>query len=169
MIRKRKRCPFCHRLFCPDPRVGDRQVACCREACQRARRRQTNRRWRERNPSFDADRRLQGLIQRVQDEKTLCTTATREPPPGRRMPMEAAVSALGLPGAVYLLFWTRLLAGYVQDERRGQPSGIAVEFGRLLCGHGQDERRRHLPVIAGESGELVSSTAQDEMSPRSSP
>lgn len=169
MIRTRKRCPFCRCLFWPDPRVGDRQRACSREACQRERRRQTNRRWRERNPSFDLDRRLQALLQRVQDEKTLCSTATREPPPGRRMPMEAAVSALGLSGAVYLLFWTRLVAGYVQDEKRGQPIGIAVESGRLLHGHDQDERRRHLPVIAVESGDLVSTNAQDEMSPRSPP
>ena len=169
MIRKRKRCPFCRRLFWPDPRVGDRQVACSRPACQQARHRQADRRWHERNPSFDADRRLQALIRRVQDEETLCTTATREAPPGRQMPMEAAVSALGLPGAVYLLFWTRLVAGYVQDEKRGQPFGIAVESGRLLYGQDQDERLRHLPVIAGESGELVSSTAQDEMSPRSPP
>lgn len=25
---KKKKCPFCGRLFLPDPRVGDRQKAC---------------------------------------------------------------------------------------------------------------------------------------------
>jgi hypothetical protein len=47
--KRRKRCPFCQMLFSPDPRVGPRQWACGRLACQRQRHAQNCRAWRRRN------------------------------------------------------------------------------------------------------------------------
>jgi hypothetical protein len=48
--KRRKRCPFCHDLFFPDPRVGPRQWACGEAACQRRRHAQNCRDWRRRTP-----------------------------------------------------------------------------------------------------------------------
>ncbi len=48
--RKRcRRCPFCHELFRPDPRLGARQWACGASACQRRRHAQNCRAWRRRH------------------------------------------------------------------------------------------------------------------------
>ncbi len=44
-----KRCHYCGRLFVPDPRVGNRQKACS-VACQKLRKKENNRLYRERNP-----------------------------------------------------------------------------------------------------------------------
>ena len=47
-----KRCLFCGQFFVPDPRVGDRQKACRREACKQKRRWVAQRRWCEDNPGY---------------------------------------------------------------------------------------------------------------------
>ena len=47
--KRRKRCPFCHELFSPHPRLGPRQWACGQPACQRQRHAQNCRDWRGRN------------------------------------------------------------------------------------------------------------------------
>ena len=46
---RRKRCPFCHELFSPHPRLGPRQWACGQPPCQRQRHAQNCRDWRRRN------------------------------------------------------------------------------------------------------------------------
>jgi len=46
-----RRCHYCGRLFVPDPRVGNRQKACS-NACQRLRKRENNRVFREKNPEY---------------------------------------------------------------------------------------------------------------------
>jgi hypothetical protein len=55
--RSRKRCPFCEELFWPDPRTRGRQWACSKPACQKQRRRESQRRWRAKNPDDAAARR----------------------------------------------------------------------------------------------------------------
>lgn len=47
-----KKCHFCGRYFRPDPRVGERQKACRRELCQKARKILAQHRWTERNPGY---------------------------------------------------------------------------------------------------------------------
>lgn len=51
---KRKRCEFCHRLFLPDRRVGQRQRACSETGCKKARARQSSARWKKANPASRA-------------------------------------------------------------------------------------------------------------------
>jgi len=46
---RRRRCPFCHTLFRPHPRLGARQRTCGARACQRERHAQSCRAWRRRN------------------------------------------------------------------------------------------------------------------------
>jgi hypothetical protein len=46
------RCEICGRYFLPDPRVGKRQKACRREACQKTRKRRQEKRWLEGEPGY---------------------------------------------------------------------------------------------------------------------
>jgi hypothetical protein len=46
-----RKCHYCGRLFVPDPRVGNRHKACS-NACQRLRKRENNRAFREKNPEY---------------------------------------------------------------------------------------------------------------------
>jgi hypothetical protein len=48
----RRRCPFCRRLFTPDPRAGERQKTCGQEECRQKQKRQSNEQWRSRHPGY---------------------------------------------------------------------------------------------------------------------
>ena len=47
-----KRCDFCGRYFTPDKRVGERQKACSRKQCQRARKQVAQSNWVKKNPGY---------------------------------------------------------------------------------------------------------------------
>jgi hypothetical protein len=47
-----KRCKFCGRYFVPDKRAGDRQQACRREECRRARKQLAQAHWVKKNPGY---------------------------------------------------------------------------------------------------------------------
>ena len=49
----RKRCPHCKKLFTPDPRLKGKQKTCGGTECQKARRRENAKKWREKNPDYD--------------------------------------------------------------------------------------------------------------------
>lgn len=49
---KRRKCPFCLRLFTPDSRVKQRQKTCGRHCCRQEQKRQYDEYWRERNPDY---------------------------------------------------------------------------------------------------------------------
>lgn len=48
----KKKCPFCRRVFLPDPRVGERQKACSRKECQRRRKTLSQKNWTAQNPDY---------------------------------------------------------------------------------------------------------------------
>ena len=47
-----KRCVFCGRYFTPDPRVKERQKACSRPECKKARKHLAQKKWSEKNPGY---------------------------------------------------------------------------------------------------------------------
>jgi hypothetical protein len=49
---KRKRCPFCRRLFAPDSRVKERQKTCGRQECRRKQKRRLDKQWRSENRDY---------------------------------------------------------------------------------------------------------------------
>jgi hypothetical protein len=51
-----KRCLFCGKFFTPDPRAGDRQKACYREKCRKARRQLAQSNWSRKHPQYFKDR-----------------------------------------------------------------------------------------------------------------
>ena len=52
---KQRRCPYCRRLFAPDPRLKERQSTCGRQECRRNRKRQSNEQWRAQHPDYFHD------------------------------------------------------------------------------------------------------------------
>ena len=48
----RKRCHFCGKFFVPDRRVGERQKACWRDSCKKARKHMSQQAWCEKNPGY---------------------------------------------------------------------------------------------------------------------
>lgn len=51
-----KRCLFCGRFFCPDPRVGDRQKSCSGEVCKKRRKQESHKIWVKANPEYYRER-----------------------------------------------------------------------------------------------------------------
>jgi hypothetical protein len=49
---KRQRCPCCHCLFVPNPRVKERQHICGRRDCRREQKQQLDERWRSQNRDY---------------------------------------------------------------------------------------------------------------------
>ena len=49
---ERRKCPFCHQLFMPDPRVKKRQTTCGRQECRSKQKHQLDERWRSQNPDY---------------------------------------------------------------------------------------------------------------------
>jgi len=103
---------------------------CGRPECQAARQRFSDRRWRERNPAYDVDRRLRALQARLERAADTGEVIRREPEPLRRLPAEATREALSVTGLAVLVVFGRLLVRSSQEEILGQLSEITAENGR---------------------------------------
>jgi hypothetical protein len=137
MFRKRP-CRVCGRWYWPDPRVGERQCTCGREACRRERKKRTNKDWRRRNADYWRDGRLrsrvvkQGVVE-----------------PGEGHP------TLGID-------W-----GVVQAEIGLEAAIIIEESERVVVDWVQAEMRRQLIVNKGETGGQGGGGAQAQIASRS--
>ena len=98
--RRRKRCRHCSELVDPDPRVGDRQDYCSLLKCQRARKSAYQRRYRERHPAEDRERRLRSELAQVKAGRSPPAPRPREPL--GLIPWEEINTELGGPTAVVL-------------------------------------------------------------------
>ncbi|MCP4204527.1 MAG: hypothetical protein GY769_21675 [bacterium] len=132
---RKKRCPFCPKRFWPHPRVGARQWACRKPECQKARRAQTQKAWREKNPDYWKARRLQ---QRSAAAKAAAQQAaevvrngrpvaggssTVRPPPVPPVPRELgalpwsfAHAELGVATTDFLILMLKVVLLHVQDQ-----------------------------------------------------
>src|SRR5260370_1263461 len=79
---RKRPCCICHRWFRPDNRVGSRQHACSKRACQGLRRRKRQAAWRARNPDYFRGRRIQAR-------------GASEQPPERHRRLLASLAASG--------------------------------------------------------------------------
>ena len=52
MANPAKHCAICNRAFVPDARVAKRQYVCSSLACQRERKRRTQKKWTKMNPGY---------------------------------------------------------------------------------------------------------------------
>ena len=123
-------CSICKRWFWPNPRVGHRQQTCSDPACQVARRKKTQAKWRAANPDYAIGRRL--TVRHANDAKRATPPqqalpqkkppAPRMPAPLDRLPWDDAQDQFGAKGADFIMEFGRLLvrAGQVRQDQKDQ-------------------------------------------------
>ena len=142
---RKKRCRFCRERFWPHPRVGKRQRACRKPDCQKKRRAETQKAWREKNPDYWKARRLQ---QRSAEAKEAVKAAVQQTAErmrrggplvgGRRavrsspvprvprdlgaLPWDVAHAEFGVAMTDFLVLVLKLVLRYVQDQIEAQVS-----------------------------------------------
>jgi hypothetical protein len=107
---RKRPCRICRRWFRPDNRVGDRQRACGKADCQKARRQKTQASWRARNPGYATAHRI---TQRNQDE---AAEPLRTPPPLNRLPWDLAKDQFGGQGADFIGVMGTLILRSAKDQ-----------------------------------------------------
>jgi hypothetical protein len=144
-MRPRKRCPFCHCLYRPDPRTLKRQWACTKAGCQALRRKESQRRWRAKNRSENAARRLREAVAKA---KAGVPPADVLPRRGSLVsfPWDEMKDEIEPQVLVMLSFFARLLLSATRDEIRSQLAGITEEFGRLPGALPKDGTAREGPA-----------------------
>jgi hypothetical protein len=110
-IARKRPCCICHRWFRPDNRVGSRQRACSKPACQASRRRKKQAGWRARNPDYFAGRRIQARGACDEPLEPL-----RLPAPLNRLPWDIAQSEFGVQGADFIGIMGALLLHPAQSQ-----------------------------------------------------
>jgi hypothetical protein len=131
-------CCVCRRWFRPDPRVGSRQRACSQPDCQAARRVQTQKSWRDRNPDYFSARRIQERGRQDRSPEPL-----RLPPPLSRLPWDIAQDEFGVKGTDFIGMFGTVLLRAAQDQFKA----YRIESTRLV-------------------GTLPPNPAQDQIQPR---
>lgn len=129
-MRRRRRCTVCGELFRADPRVGPRQRACSRPECQHKRRKETQSKWRKRNPDYFIDRRLRGraLAARAAQSSTVgrAEESLRRPAPLRvpgelgPIPWDLAQDEIGVQATDFIAVVACLLVRLAKDQRQRQ-------------------------------------------------
>src|SRR5208283_1313639 len=110
-VRKRP-CAICRQWFRPNARVGNRQRACGKPACQTARRQKTQASWRRRNPGYTIAWRI--------DQRA---TKTQSPP-----------EPLRLPAPLNQLPW-----GFAKDQFGSQRADFIGVMGALMVRSAKDQ------------------------------
>jgi len=108
---RKRPCCVCRRWFRPDNRVGSRQRACSKPACQASRRRKRQAAWRSRNPDYFAGRRIQARMAGDRPPEPL-----RLPSPLNRLPWDIAQSEFGVQGADFIGVMGALLLRSTQSQ-----------------------------------------------------
>ncbi len=155
-MQKKRPCRFCRRWFRPNPRVGKRQIACGEAGCQARRRAATQARWVARNPEYFAGRRLLRRIHAGGGERP------REAPLNG-LPWEVAEEAFAVSGTVFLVFLSRVVLRYAQDEIRSQLIDSTRDARRHAPGGAQDEIRVEVVEPTGDRRRHAGSAVQDEI------
>lgn len=140
---RRKRCPFCGELFWPDLRVRHRQWACSEAECQRLRRQETQRRYRESHPPDK-------LAQRLCRELALAKADGPRPPPKH--------------GPMARFPWDE-----VRDEIAPQLLVILAVIGTYVFRAGRDETSSQVLALKSEMDRLASPPREDVIGARSPP
>jgi hypothetical protein len=115
MPEARKRpCSICRRWFRPNLRVGDRQHACEKAACQTSRRQRTQASWRRRNLSYAIAWRLDQRATQTQPPPE----ALRLPAPLNQLPWDVAKDQFGPQGADFIGVMGALIIRSAKDQFR---------------------------------------------------
>ena len=142
MKRKRRiRCPYCGELFWPDPRTAWRQWACSKPSCQARRRRDTQRRYREKNPGEQEARRYRAAIAEAKSGWGAKISIPGEGSIFTSLVWDEIKDEIEPQLYVTLAFLSKLLIAAARDERSIQPSVIKKEN----ANYGFDDRKDEIP------------------------
>ena len=134
-VARKRPCCICRRWFRPDNRVGSRQRACSRPACQALRRRKKQAAWRARNPNYFAGRRIQARMAVDPPPEPL-----RLPSPLNRLPWDIAQSELGVQGADFIAVMGALLVHSAQSQLQFYEVDSKEDTATLLDAAAQSQR-----------------------------
>lgn len=126
-VAPKRPCCVCHRWFRPDNRVGSRQRACSRPACQALRRRKKQAAWRARNPDYFSGRRIQ-----VRGASDKPPEPLRLPSPLNQLPWDIAQSEFGVQGADFIGVMGALLVHSAQSQLKLYLIDSKVDAATLL-------------------------------------
>ena len=107
-----KPCTICRRWFLPNPRVGARQRACGKPACQTARRQKTQASWRRLNPDYATAYRIQQRKAKTDPP----AEPLRMPAPLNQLPWDLAKDQFGSQGADFIGVACRLVLTAAKDQ-----------------------------------------------------
>jgi hypothetical protein len=143
--KRRIRCPYCGELFWPDPRTAWRQWACSRDLCQAKRRRDTQRRYREKNTGDQEARRYRAAIAETKSGSGVGISIPDEALIHRSSLWDEIKDEIEPQLYVTFVFFAKLLIAAVRDERSSQHSVIKKDIGNYRSGDGKDEMARSSP------------------------
>ncbi len=139
---KKRPCSICRRWFTPDPRVRGRQTTCSSAACQKARRARTQRRWTEKNPSYQTEYRLRITAEQLESGDVEMAPLRGSPAELSKVPWSFAKDSMGSQGVVFIAYLSRLFIRSGKDPRRSDPSVITGESVRHLLRGAKDQTDR---------------------------
>jgi hypothetical protein len=137
--KRRKRCPYCGELFWPDGRTAWRQWACGKASCQARRRRETQRRYREKNAGDQEARHYRAAIAEAKSGSSTEISIPGEASIFRSLVWDEIKDEIEPQLSVTLVFYAKLLIAAMRDERSVQPSVINKEIGNYRFGDRKDE------------------------------
>lgn len=109
---RKRPCRICLRWFYPDPRVGDRQRACCNPDCKTARRQKTQAIWRKKNPGYATAYR----IDQRHNNQAAEPEPLRVPAPLNQLPWDLAKDQFGGKGADFIAVMSTLPRNATKDQ-----------------------------------------------------
>ena len=130
-MRNRRRCGFCRCLYVPDARTAERQRSCAKVECQKRRRAETQRRYRESRPGDAEARRYRAAVALAKGGKTPPLPAPAPAVMGRQLWGEMR-DEIRPEVFVTLVYLARLLAKEWKDEFRLQVTEVATESAKSL-------------------------------------
>ena len=134
-VARKRPCCICYRWFRPDNRVGSRQRACSRPACQALRRRKKQAAWRARNLDYFSDRRIQARGACDEPPEPL-----RLPVPLNQLPWDIAQSEFGVQGADFIGVMGALLVHSTQSQLKAYRIDSAADPATLPGVAAQSQR-----------------------------
>jgi hypothetical protein len=136
---KKKPCRICRKWFLPDVHVGDRQRTCSRPECQVARRKKTQAAWRNRNPDYFVEWRIQTRAGPERAPEPL-----RLPSPLSSLPWDIAQIEFGVKGADFIGVMGKLLLRSTKDQFEEQVIDSAVDPSTLPLTPAKDQFKAQL-------------------------
>lgn len=147
MPEARKRpCCICRCWFRPNVRVGDRQRACGKAACQVARRKKTQANWRKLNPEYARGYRIEQRAAQQRPPEPL-----RVPAPLNQLPWDIAKDQFGAKGTDFIGLMGTLLIRAAKDQFSAYLSDSTKLVGTLPPYSAKDQSAVPGILIAGDA------------------